>query len=184
VREFTRDELDALLKREIQKLYYLMHMKISIIVSMSKNRVIGKDNKLPWHIPEDLQWFKRHTLNHSVIMGRKTYESIGKILPERENIIISKQKNYSAPGALLFNSLEDALSEMKRKEKDELFIIGGSRIFEDSLHLADRIYLTLIHREFEGDAYFPYFPDHEFKTIFEEKHGGSIPFTFFILERQ
>lgn len=164
-------------------------MKISIIVALSRNRVIGKDGRLPWHIPEDLRWFKQKTYGHTVIMGRKTYESIGRILPGRENIIITGQKNYSAPGAKIFNSLEEALknAEMginKFHKNEEVFIIGGESIFNQALGFAHRLYFTLIHRDFEGDTFFPPIPEGRFKKVYEEKHEGDIPFSFMILEKK
>ncbi len=159
-------------------------MKVSIIAALSNNGVIGKGGRLPWHIPEDLAWFKRHTSSHPVIMGRKTYESIGRRLSGRDNIVITKQKNYTAPGSRTFDSLQEALKTLKECSYDEVFIIGGEQIYRQALELADRLYLTMIHEDFDGDAFFPPLPEGRFSTVFEERHGGPIPFTFLILEKK
>ncbi len=158
-------------------------MRKSIIVAMSENRAIGKNNKLPWHIPEDFAWFKKHTIGHPVIMGRKTFESIGRVLPGRKNIIVSRQKNYSANGAFVYNSLEAAIDALEAEQHEEIFVIGGYQVFNKALVFIDRIYLTLIHRDFEGDVFFPPIPDSIFKKVFEEAHDVSLPFTFYIYDR-
>jgi len=116
-------------------------------------------------------------------MGRKTYESIGEVLPGRDNIIISKKKGYSIPGAQVFNSIEDALHELDTSKGNEVFIIGGEEVFRKVLEYTDKIYLTLIHREFDGDTFFPEIPEFQFKEVFQEKHSKPIPFTITILER-
>jgi dihydrofolate reductase len=158
-------------------------MRKSIIVAMSENRAIGKNNMLPWHIPEDFAWFKKHTSGHPVIMGRITFESIGKLLPGRKNIIVSRQQNYSVNGAFVHNSLEGAIDALEAEQHEEIFVIGGYQIFQRALAFIDRIYLTLIHRNFDGDVFFPAIPESMFKTVFEEAHGGAIPFTFYIYDR-
>lgn len=164
-------------------------MMISIIAALSSNRVIGKGGRIPWHIPEDLKWFKRNTWGRTIIMGRKTYESIGRILPGRENIIITGQKNYNVPGAKIFSSFKNALENIEKRlnkssEDEEVFIIGGESIFKQAIGLAHRLYLTLITRDFEGDTFFPPIPEGMFRTVFEERHEGDIPFSFIILERK
>ncbi len=158
-------------------------MTVSIIVAMTQTGVIGKNGKLPWHISEDFQWFRRHTLEHPVIMGRKTFESIGRALPQRENIILTRQKNYRADGAIIFHSFEGALSYAKKMKRNDVFILGGKEVFEKALPVAHRIYLTRIRSDFEGDVYFPSYPEEQFKVSFREEHEGAIPFTFLILER-
>jgi dihydrofolate reductase len=158
-------------------------MRVSIIVSMSQNRVIGKDGRLPWHLPEDLLWFKRKTLGHAIIMGRKTFESIGRILPSRKNIIISRRSNWMVHGAEIFHTIEGALNELRVRGEDEVFIIGGAEIFRAALVYTNRIYLTLIHREFAGDTFFPAIPEGEFEEVSAEYHSGTIPFTITTLER-
>ncbi len=158
-------------------------MKISIIVAMTEKRVIGVNNRLPWHIPEDFRWFKRNTIGHPIIMGRKTFESIGKPLPGRKNYVITRQMDYRAPGAVACHSLEEAIEKSRGLTENEIFIIGGESIFKDALKLTNRIYLTLIHKEYRGDSYFPEIAVNNFKTIFKEKHKGPIDFTFLIMER-
>jgi dihydrofolate reductase len=173
-------------------------MTISIIAAMARNRVIGRGNRLPWHIPRDLEWFHSHTRGHSVIMGRKTFESLGKPLRGRRNLILSTRSGLSFPGADRHTSLEEALESCAARGEEEVFIVGGAELFRESLPLSDRIYLTVIHRDFEGDAFFPEIPEGEFKTVFEENHRGAgndaeprggkadaeLSYTFTILERR
>ncbi len=129
-------------------------MTISIIVAVAENNVIGNNNKLIWHISEDLKRFKKLTTGHPVIMGRKTYESLPfKPLPKRKNIVISSQKNLKFDGAVIVNSVNKALEECK-KEK-EVFICGGAEIYKLFLPLADKLYITKVHKTFEGDTFFP-----------------------------
>ena len=123
---------------------------------MAKNRVIGKDNQLPWHFSADLKFFKELTTGHTVIMGRKTHESIGRPLPNRENFILSKTKQESKDSLRFFNSIDEAIKEVKT---EKAFIIGGSTIYDQTLDVIDGIYLTHIDQEFEGDAYYPKLPD-------------------------
>ena len=158
-------------------------MKVSIIVAMATNRVIGEGNKLPWHIKGDMHRFKEITKGHSVIMGRRTYESIGKALPHRRNVILSRQLGYNAPGALVSASLEEALQTLSRYGEKEVFIIGGEAVYRESLSYAERIYLTLIERDVHGNAYFPAIPEQDFTVVFEERHQGEPPFRFLILDR-
>jgi dihydrofolate reductase len=128
-------------------------MTISIIVAVAENQVIGFDNHLLWHISEDLKRFKCLTLGHHVIMGRKTYESVGKPLPGRINIVISRQENLAIEGCLVAKSLEEALE--LAKQDSELFIIGGGDIYKQALPIADKIYFTRVHAGFPGDTFFP-----------------------------
>lgn len=157
-------------------------MIISIIAAMSLNRVIGKNNQIPWHIPGEQKRFKEITWNHAIIMGRKTHESIGKPLPGRTNIVITRQKNYSAPGCVVVHSLEAALKNCPPDET-EAFITGGEHIFRLALPLAHRIYLTTIKQEFHGDVFFPEFSSDEFKEIKSEYIEDSLSYTFSIFER-
>ncbi len=137
--------------------------RISIVVAMGRdrkhNRVIGKTNELLWPIPDDLRRFKQLTLGHPVIMGRKTFQSIvgrlGKPLPDRTNVVISRDKHWSHKGALIAHSLEEAIKKASDIDSEEIFIGGGSQIYEQALPLVDRLYLTLIDDEKEGDSYFP-----------------------------
>ncbi|RUT79482.1 dihydrofolate reductase [Ancylomarina longa] len=126
---------------------------VSIIVAASRNNVIGKDNQLIWRLSADLQRFKKLTTGHTIIMGRKTFESIGKPLPNRNSIIITNQADYSVAGCLVVHSLEEALE--KSKDQEEVFIIGGGSIYKTALSRVDKLYLTLVHHNFKGDTYFP-----------------------------
>jgi dihydrofolate reductase len=132
----------------------LKKMKISLIVAMASNRVIGLDNKMPWHLSADLKKFKSITMGSPILMGRKTYESIGKPLPGRTTLIISRNPDYQQEGCLVFNDLNTALKKAC-ESTEEIFIIGGSDLYKATLPLADSIYLTLINSDFQGDTFFP-----------------------------
>jgi len=135
---------------------------ISIIVAMDKNRVIGKDNKLPWHISDDLKNFKRLTTGNTIIMGRKTYESIGKPLPNRNNIVISSTMP-ATPGTTVCKTIPEAM-EIGKNYGKEIFIIGGGQIFEQTMLLADKMYISYVKKEYAGDAYFPEFNENEWNV--------------------
>ena len=126
---------------------------VTIIAAISENGVLGRDNKLIWHLPEDLKRFKQLTSGHAIIMGRKTFESLPKALPNRHNIVISKNKNFSAEGITVCHSLKEALEACRGDSQP--FIIGGGQIYQQALELADRIELTKIHKSFDGDVFFP-----------------------------
>ncbi len=127
---------------------------ISMIVAMAKNRLIGQDNQMPWHLPDDLKYFKAQTLNKPIIMGRKTFESIGaKPLPKRRNIVITRDKQFQADGVEIFHDLKHALNALQTC--DEIMIIGGAQIYQQMLDKAHRLYITEVAIELEGDAYFP-----------------------------
>lgn len=128
-------------------------MKISLIVAMASNRAIGLNNQIPWHLSADLKKFKKITMGAPILMGRKTYESIGRPLPGRSNIIISRNPEYRQAGCLVFNDIEQALESCR--DRDEVFVIGGSDFYRSMLAVADTLYLTQIHREFPGDTFFP-----------------------------
>ena len=130
-------------------------MVISLIVAMSLNRVIGKENKLPWHMPADLQEFKKNTLGHHIVMGSHTFRSIGRILPNRISIVVSTKMNQSVRGYHVVRSITEAISLAKSQGESELFVIGGGGIYSQTLPLAHRIYLTKIHAMIAGDTYFP-----------------------------
>ncbi len=129
-------------------------MKISLIVAMATNRAIGLDNKMPWHLSADLKKFKAITMGSPIVMGRKTYESIGRPLPGRNNIIISRNLDYQQVGCLVFNDINTAI-ETSSKDADEIFIIGGAELYKAVLPLANNLYLTLINQDFKGDTFFP-----------------------------
>ncbi len=130
-----------------------MTMTVNLIVAMAKNRVIGVDNKMPWHLPADFAWFKRHTLGHPVVMGRKTFESIGKPLPGRRNLVVSRNPDWHAMGCDVFNSLDAALASASAAA--EIFVIGGASLYVAALQTADRLYVTEVDATLEGDTYFP-----------------------------
>lgn len=134
-------------------------MEISILVAVAENGVIGKDNKLLWKLSDDLKLFKNRTLGHVVIMGRKTYDSIGKPLPQRINIVISRNPHLHLPGCIVETSIEEAIEKAKQlTDKEEIFIIGGQKIYELAEKLATKIYLTKVNAALEGDAFFDLTP--------------------------
>lgn len=149
---------------------------ISIIVAVSKNNVIGKDNRLIWHLPADMKFFKEKTSGHVIITGRKNYESIPekfRPLSNRVNIVITRQADYNAPGAIIVNSLQDAIQTAKNKTDSEIFIIGGAEIFVQSIDLVDKIYLTKINHEFDGDTFFPEIDYSKWRIISETQHAAD-----------
>lgn len=167
-------------------------MKLAIIVAVAKNGVIGCNNKLPWHLPQDLKYFKAVTLGKPVIMGRKTYESIGKPLPGRTNIVITRNKDWvTAEGVVVTNSFEQALFEAQKVQGsggepiDEIMVIGGAEIYRSALQFADRIYLTRVDVEPEGDAFFDVLNEAEWSL--ESKTAGdqtaSVPHEFLVYGR-
>ncbi|MFY0640787.1 MAG: type 3 dihydrofolate reductase [Bermanella sp.] len=134
-------------------------MKLALIAAYAQNRVVGIDNKLPWHLPEDLKYFKRCTSGKAIIMGRKTFDSIGRPLPNRTNIVISRNPEFNVNGVKVVSTLDEAIELAKAVNEingiDEIMVIGGATIYELTLPLADRLYLTHVHANVEGDAYFP-----------------------------
>jgi dihydrofolate reductase len=161
-------------------------MKISIVVAISENNAIGKDNQLLWHLPADLKHFKEITTGHPILMGRKTYDSIGRPLPNRRNIIITRQTDLNIPGTEVVNSMEEAISLCANEE--EVFIIGGAEIYKSALSFTDRIYLTTVHQEFEADAFFPVLDKNEWLETAQQHHHAdeknAVAYTFSILERK
>lgn len=143
-------------------------MIVSFIAAIGKNRELGFSNKLPWHLPDDLKRFKEITRGHTVIMGRKTYESMGRILPERKNIIITRDKSYRVENALIFSSIEEALRECKNEK--ESFVIGGGEIFKLALPYVNKMYLTHAEAERPADSFFPEFNIKDWKITSEEFH--------------
>ncbi len=143
-------------------------MRISIIAAMAANRTIGLENRLPWHLPDDLKRFKTLTMNHHIVMGRKTYDSIGKPLPGRSTIIVTRNMDYAVPGCVAVNSLDAALTVSFSDE--EVFFVGGADLYRQALPIANRIYLTEIHRVFDGDAFFPEFDMRQWSETSREQH--------------
>lgn len=161
-------------------------MILSIIVAMARNRVIGKGNQLPWHLPEDLKRFKKITMGHPIVMGRKTYESIGWPLPGRDNIVLTRNRGFCAEGVTAIHDLSDILD---RYPNSEIFIIGGASLYLLALPQTVKLYLTLIDQDFDGDTYFPEVDfEKEFRIVEEsepmtsEKNG--LPFRFVTAERR
>jgi len=163
-------------------------MIISLIVAMDEERGIGIDGKMPWHLPADLRHFKSLTMGHHIIMGRKTYESIGRPLPGRTIVVITRNPAYQAEGCLIAHSLEAAIEKARESGEDEVFIIGGGQIFAEALELADRIYLTLVHATTNADVFFPAMePDHWVEIEAEEHQNDNknqYSYTFITMTRQ
>lgn len=141
---------------------------ISFIFAMDKNRLIGKDNDLPWHLPNDLKYFKNVTSGHAVIMGRKTYESIGRPLPNRKNIVVTSNRDLDFPGCDILHSAEDVV-QFATGSDEECFVIGGSTLYTELLPHADKLYMTKIDEAFEGDRFFPEFNEDEWEIVSRQK---------------
>ncbi len=160
-------------------------MIVSIIVAMSENRIIGIKNQLPWQLPADMKWFREQTMGKTIIMGRKTYDSIGRPLPKRRNIVVSRDINLEIEGCEVVNSGEAALA-LCQKEK-EVMIIGGASFYQQMLDRADRLYLTQVHTSLEGDAYFPEIDSRQWnekKRIDHQKdEANAFDYSFIILDR-
>lgn len=144
---------------------------LSIISAMDNNRLIGKNNALPWHLPEDLAFFKKQTMNKPIIMGRKTYESIGRPLPGRTNIVISQNTQLKIEGCVVLNSIESVLSYCENDT--EIMLIGGASLYQQWLNYADQMYITKIHQDFDGDAWFPEYNKGEWQVEWEEFHTSK-----------
>lgn len=167
---------------------------ISLIAAVAKNRVIGNAKGLPWYLPADLKRFRKLTIGKPIIMGKKTYETIGKPLPGRKNIVLAREKEFKAPGCTVVNSPDEALraaagnKQVCCSRNKEIMVIGGGQVFRIFLPLADRMYLTLIEEEFEGDVYFPQFDPDAWREVGREEHEpdekNSYSYTFVRLERK
>ncbi|QIL38136.1 dihydrofolate reductase [Pedobacter sp. HDW13] len=161
--------------------------KISIAVAVGENYAIGKNNQLLWHMPADLKFFKQTTSGHTVIMGRKTFDSVGRPLPNRRNIIITRDTELKIEGVEVVNSLDEALAITKTEEKP-VFIVGGAEIYRQALPKTDRLYLTTIHHNFDADTFFPDFDRSEWTVISSEPYKADeknkYDYTFEVLERK
>ncbi|MFA7056543.1 MAG: dihydrofolate reductase [Candidatus Cloacimonadales bacterium] len=146
-----------------------MRNNVTIIVAIDRKGVIGNENKMPWHIPEELQSFKRITLTHNIVMGRLTYESIGRLLPDRTNYIFSKDTSFSVPNAIMINSFGEMMFELLDKPDEQFFIIGGRSMFEQYLILAGKMIISEIDLDVVGDTYFPPFDKKNWKLVHEKK---------------
>ncbi len=163
-------------------------MIISLIAAISQNGVIGDHGKIPWHLPADFRHFKEITMGHPVIMGRKTYESIGKPLPGRTNIIVTRQKEYAAPECKVVRTLEEALDTARASDAEEAVVIGGAEINNMAMPYAHKLYLTKVEGDFEGDAFFPEVDSFEWKEVSKEKgitdEKNKYPHTFYVFGRK
>jgi dihydrofolate reductase len=166
-------------------------VRLAVIVAAAENGVIGRDNRLPWHLPEDLRYFKRVTMGKPLVMGRKTFESIGRPLPGRTNIVITRQAGYRADGVCVVTGLDEALALGERVARDdgvdELMVIGGEEIYRVALPRADRLYLTVVHARVEGDAVLPAIDWTEWRELRRESHRAEPPnrydYSFVVYER-
>jgi dihydrofolate reductase len=163
-------------------------MRISFIVAKSLNNVIGFQNKLPWRLKDDLEMFKKLTMGHHILMGRKTFESIGRPLPGRMSLVVSSEPRMNEEGVFWFNSLFKAIKQAERSGENELFIIGGEKIYKSALSLCDRIYLTEVNAEIEGDTFFPSLSAKNWKKVgsqqFFKSSANQFDFEFQILDRK
>lgn len=161
-------------------------MKLTHIVACAENGTIGRDGTMPWHLPQDLKFFKKITSGHIIIMGRKTHESIGKPLPNRYTVVVTRQKDYQPEGVAVVNSLDEAYghcTDLMEEWGNEVFIVGGAEIYKQTLDRVDTIYMTLIHREVKGDTFYPMHAIKEFEAISEESHSEPESFSFQTLKR-
>jgi len=158
-------------------------VKVSAIAAIGKNRELGKGNNLLWRIPHDLARFKRITMGHPVIMGRKTFESIGTPLADRENIIITRSEDFTAAGCIITHSIKDAITKAKELDDREVFVIGGGEIYKQAMPHIQKLYLTLIDDVKEGDVFFPDYSEFTKETFREEREYEGLKYVFVDLKR-
>ncbi len=159
-------------------------MRLSAIVAMAANRVIGAGNQLPWRLPADLARFKRLTMGHTLVLGRKTYESIGRPLPGRTFIVVTRQRDFAPAGVTVAHSVDEALALARARGDDEVFIAGGADVYAQTLDRIERLYLTRLERNVPGDTYFPEVDLSGWRLVEEEQHPeGELPFAFLTYER-
>ncbi|MEO1051097.1 MAG: dihydrofolate reductase [Bacteroidota bacterium] len=165
-------------------------MLISLIAAVAENGVIGKDNDLVWDLPDDMKYFMRTTKGHHILLGRKNYLSLPekfRPLPNRSNLIVTRQKDYAAEGAFVFNTIEEAIDFAKAEGEEELFVIGGGEIYKQTLDMADKLYITEVKCSFEGDTFFPDFDKSQWEETSRTSHGidekHNCEFDFVIFER-
>jgi dihydrofolate reductase len=163
-------------------------MKLSIIAALSSNNVIGRNNEIPWRQSTDLKRLKALTMGHHLIMGRKTFESVGRALPGRTTVVITRRTDYAAEDVIVVNTLEDAIQVAREARDEEAFIAGGAEIYEQAMHRADRMYLTRVHAEIEGDAFFPEFDDVSEWHLTDAEHcepdeKNEYPYSFLTYDR-
>ena len=161
-------------------------MRRTLVVAVARNGVIGRDNKLPWRLPDEIAYFKRVTMGHPIVMGRRTWESIGKPLPGRMNIVVTRQGDYQAPGCTVVHSLDEAWKAAG--DADEVCVIGGTTLFEESLPIADRIHYTEVEAYVEGDTFFPPFDRSQWQEREVERHPADerhpYPYRILVLDRR
>lgn len=157
-------------------------MEIIIVVAVARNQVIGRDGKLPWHLPSDLKHFKKTTMGYPLIMGRKTFESIGRPLPGRDNIVLTRDRSLKIPGCIMVHTLEDAVRQCSAEEK--AFVIGGAEIFNIALPLTDTIIVTALERDVEGDVYFEPIDPEIFEIVDRQSHNEEEPYQIITYRRK
>lgn len=160
--------------------------QLAILAAVAANRVIGRDNALPWHLPADLKHFKQLTLGQIVVMGRRTFDSIGKPLPGRTNVVLTRQRNPDLPGTLTADSIQAVLDRFSNDDR-QIFIIGGEALFRETLPLCQRLYLTEVLRDFEGDTFFPEYDRNDWLETSREIHheaGSGMEYHFVVLDRK
>lgn len=157
-------------------------MEIAHVVAMAENRVIGKNGQMPWHIPGEQKIFRNLTVGKALILGRKTHESIGRVLPDRTTIIVTRQPGYHVEGAYVVHSVKEGIDLAGKLGFDKVVIGGGGELFAQTLPMTDRIYLSIVHAVFEGETYYPELPDNMFAEISRKEIDASIPYAFVELE--
>ena len=160
---------------------FVNHPIISIIAAIASDRAIGYQNRLLWHIKKDLAHFHKITLGHPVIMGERTYRSIGRLLPGRTNIILTYDKNYKVPGAIIAHSLDSAIKSASQKDRQEIFVIGGGMVYAAALPLVDKLYLTIVEGKYKADTFFPEY-EHLFTKVIKQESGQEGKYKFRFLE--
>ena len=163
-------------------------MIISAIVAMNPDGLIGDQNKIPWHLPADLKYFKKITLGHHILMGRKCFDSIGKSLPGRKNIVVTKNPTFIVTDCIITNSIEEGILIAQQNKEEEMFIIGGGEIYRQSMHLVNKLYLTMVQFNGSGDVFFPQIDYNEWSLISDEKHTSddknNYDYSFLIYKRK
>ena len=158
-------------------------MTISHVVAMAENRVIGKDGQMPWHIPGEQKIFKELTVGKALILGRKTHESIGRVLPDRVTIIVTRKTDYEVPGAHVVHDNNQAFDLAKQLGKNDIVIGGGGELFSQTLPVTDKVYLSIVHADFDGETFYPELPEREFVEKTRREIDASIPYAFVEFER-
>ncbi|MBK6821980.1 MAG: dihydrofolate reductase [Saprospiraceae bacterium] len=161
---------------------------ISAIVAMNPDGLIGDQNKIPWHLPADLKYFKKITLGHHILMGRKCFDSIGKSLPGRKNIVVTKNPTFIVTDCIITNSIEEGILIAQQNKEEEMFILGGGEIYRQSMHLVNKLYLTMVQFNGSGDVFFPQIDYDEWSLISDEKHTSddknNYDYSFLIYKRK